>query len=84
MDVERKAQAARRLRNNEDFCLFIEEFRADCIAVFTDSSAEQQDRREEAHAHLRAITKLLGTLDAAEAAQTLDERKKNGRRAENG
>lgn len=86
MKTEEKARLAARLREDEGFQFFIEEFRNDCIAVFTDSTASETEKREEAHAHLRAISKLLSTLDAAEAAQALDERKalrhgsQNGRR----
>lgn len=75
MKTEDKARMAQSLRDDEAFQLFTQEFREDCIAAFANSTASQTEKREEAHAHLRALQKLEGILDAAMTAQALDERK---------
>lgn len=81
MKTSEIARMAARLREDEAFVYFTEKFREDCIAAFTNSTAAQTEKREEAHAHFRALNAFLGTLDAAMSAQTLEERKaeKNGR-----
>lgn len=82
MEIEEKARLAKELRDSEAFQLFTSEFRESCMAAFANSTAEQSERREEAHAHLRALKQFEGQLDAAIDAQTLAERKaeKNGPR----
>lgn len=60
-----RAHRARRLRDDEVFQEFIENVRADAISQFERSGAADTAAREEAHAILRALSKLTGKLDAA-------------------
>ena len=77
MNQRERATRAKRLRDSEDFQSFISELREDAIAAFVNSGPRDSDARDEAHAQLRAIEKLVGTLDAAVAAQTHKDKKDN-------
>ena len=83
MDVEERARAAKGLRDDEAFKFFIEEVREQAIQAFATSGKDQQAVREEAHSVLRAITKIVGTLDAAVAAQTNIEKRRKKHVREN-
>lgn len=78
MDTEERARAAKGLREDEAFKMFISEVREEAMQAFAASGKDQQSIREEAHATLRALNQLIGTLDAAVAAQTnIEKRRKN-------
>ncbi len=62
MNTEQKAVAAERLRRDEAFTALIEEIRGDAIGVFVNSAAADTAKREEAHAILRALAAIDGTL----------------------
>ena len=70
-----KAEDAKRLKNDTAFTQFIEDVRNEQIRLFTTSGAQDIEQREEAHAVLRALTKIEVELDAAITAETLFDRK---------
>lgn len=74
-DIRIKAEDAKRLKNDTAFTQFIEDVRNEQIRLFTTSGAQDIEQREEAHAILRALTKIEVELDAAIMAETLLDRK---------
>lgn len=70
-----KSEDAKRLKNDTAFSDFIEDVRNEQIRLFTTSGAQDIEQREEAHAILRALTKIEVELDAAIMAETLLDRK---------
>ena len=74
-DIRIKAEDAKRLKNDTAFSDFIQDVRNEQIRLFTTSGAQDIEQREEAHAVLRALTKIEVELDAAIAAETLLDRK---------
>ena len=74
-DIRIKAEDAKRLKNDTAFSDFIQDVRDEQIRLFTTSGAQDIEQREEAHAVLRALTKIEVELDAAIAAETLLDRK---------
>tara|TARA_Y100000015_G_scaffold16094_1_gene15424 strand:- start:2775 stop:3011 length:237 start_codon:yes stop_codon:yes gene_type:complete len=74
-DIRIKAEDAKRLKNDTAFTQFIEDVRNEQIRLFTTSGAQDIEQREEAHAILRALTKIEVELDAATMAETLLDRK---------
>lgn len=74
-DIRIKAEDAKRLKNDTAFSDFIQDVRDEQIRLFTTSGAQDIEQREEAHAILRALTKIEVELDAAIAAETLLDRK---------
>jgi len=74
-DIRIKAEDAKRLKNDTAFTQFIEDVRNEQIRLFTTSGAQDIEQREEAHAILRALTKIEVQLDAATMAETLLDRK---------
>ena len=70
-----KAEDAKRLKSDTAFSDFIQDVRNEQIRLFTTSSAQDIEQREEAHAILRALTKIEVELDAATMAETLLDRK---------
>lgn len=70
-----KAEDAKRLKNDTAFSDFIQDVRDEQIRLFTTSGAQDVEQREEAHAILRALTKIEVELDAAIMAETLLDRK---------
>lgn len=75
MNVQEKASRAKRLRDDEAFQDLMAEVRNDAIAAFVNSGAADAAAREEAHALLRALSKIEGTLEAAIGAKTLADKK---------
>ena len=73
-EVVERAARARRLQDNTDFQEFLRDTRADQVAVFL-RAASTPDEREDAHAVVRALSKLEGTLDTAVSAETFETRK---------
>ena len=66
-----KADDAKRLQNNGTFKQLLEEVRENQTKVFANSAADEIERREEAHAILRAVNQLEAHLDAIVTAETL-------------
>lgn len=75
MNVNEKASAAKRLRNDEAFQAFIAEVREAAIADFVNSGPKDTDARDEAHAILRALSAIEARLNAAEGAKALKDKK---------
>ena len=75
-DVRIQADEAKRLKNDTAFQQFVQDVREQQIRLFTTSGAQDVEQREEAHAILRALDKIVVNLDAAIAAETLLDRKK--------
>ena len=75
IDTRIKSEDAKRLKNDTAFSDFIEDVRNEQIRLFTTSGAQDIEVREEAHAVLRALTKIEVELDAAIMAETLLDRK---------
>ena len=70
-----KSEDAKRLKNDTAFSDFIEDVRNEQIRLFRTSGAQDIEQREEAHAILRALTKIEVELEAAIMAETLLDRK---------
>ena len=70
-----KSEDAKRLKNDTAFSDFIEDVRNEQFRLFRTSGAQDIEQREEAHAILRALTKIEVELDAAIMAETLLDRK---------
>jgi|TARA_R110000822_G_scaffold52646_2_gene136321 hypothetical protein len=75
-DIRILADDAKRLKNDEAFQTFITKVRDDQMTVFANSAASDVEVREEAHAMLRALNQISGTLDAAIAAEAILDRKR--------
>jgi hypothetical protein len=75
-DVRIQAEEAKRLKNDTAFKQFVQDVREDQMRIFANSAAQEIERREEAHAILRALNLIEVNLDAAIAAETLLDRKK--------
>ncbi len=75
-DVRIQAEEAKRLKNDTAFKQFVQDVREDQMRIFANSAAQDIERREEAHAILRALNLIEVNLDAAIAAETLLDRKK--------
>ena len=75
IDTRIKSEDAKRLKSDTAFSEFIEDVRNEQIRLFTTSGAQDIEVREEAHAVLRALTKIEVELDAAIMAETLLDRK---------
>jgi len=70
------ANEAKRLKNDTAFKQFVKDVRERQKDVFATSDASEIERREEAHAIIRALQAIEMNLDAAIAAETfLDLRK---------
>lgn len=74
-DIRINADDAKRLKADTSFTDFIQDVRNEQIRLFTTSAAQDIEVREEAHAVLRALTKIEVELDAAIMAETLLDRK---------
>ena len=75
-DIRIQAEEAKRLKNDTAFQQFVQDVREDQMRIFANSAAQDVERREEAHAILRALHLIEVNLDAAIAAETLLDRKK--------
>jgi len=73
--VRVKADDAKRLKSDTAFMQFFEEVRQAQMSIFANSTKEQSEVREEAHAILRALNTVEVHLDAVIAAETLLDRK---------
>ena len=64
MDIEQKAIRSKALLENEYFVATMKDLRNDQMVVFANSAADEIERREEAHAMLRAINLIERSLQA--------------------
>ena len=71
------ADDAKRLQNNLTFKQLLEEVRENQKQVFANSAADEIERREEAHAIMRAVNQLEAHLDAIITAETLLQYRKD-------
>ncbi len=77
-EIRIAAEEAKRLKNDTAFQQFVNIARERQKDVFASSAAHEVERREDAHAIIRALEQILVDLDAAIAAETLMDRKMKG------
>ena len=70
------ANEAKRLKNDTAFKQFVQDVRERQKDVFATSDAKDIERREEAHAVIRALEAIEMNLDAAIAAETFHNLRK--------
>ena len=75
-DIRIQADNAKRLKGDTAFTQFVQEVRDNQMMIFANSAAQDVEKREEAHAIIRALNLIEVQLDAAIAAETLLDRKK--------
>ena len=75
MDIEQKAKRSKSLLENEWFIETIKNLREEQKTVFADSSAQEVEKREDAHAILRALNAIEVSLKADVDAMALLEKK---------
>lgn len=75
MDYKVRASRAKALTQNEHFQLIMQDLRDRQLEIFADSSADEMDKREDAHAILRALNQIEYILEADMNAEKLLDRK---------
>lgn len=75
VDIEQKAKRSKSLLENEWFIETIKNLREEQKTVFADSSAQEVEKREDAHAILRALNAIEVSLKADVDAMALLEKK---------
>ena len=75
MDIEQRAKRSKSLLENEWFVETIKDLRDTQLRTFANSSAQEVERREDAHAILRALNAIERSLQADVDAVTLIQRK---------
>ena len=75
VDIEQKAKRSKSLLENEWFIETIKNLREEQKTVFADSSAQEVDKREDAHAILRALNAIEVSLKADVDAMALLQKK---------
>ena len=75
MDIEQKAKRSKSLLENEWFIETIKNLREEQKTVFADSSADELEKREDAHAILRALNAIEVSLRADVDAMALLQKK---------
>jgi hypothetical protein len=70
-----QADEANRLKNDTAFQQFVQDVRDVQISIFTNTTAQEIEQREEAHAIMRALNQIEMQLDAAIAAERMLDRK---------
>lgn len=75
MDIEQRAKRSKSLLENEWFVETINDLRDTQLRTFADSSAQEVEKREDAHAILRALNAIERSLQADVDAVTLIQRK---------
>ena len=71
VDIEQKAKRSKSLLENEWFIETIKNLREEQKTVFADSSADEVEKREDAHAILRALNAIEVALRADVDAMAL-------------
>jgi len=74
-EVRIRADEAKRLKSDTAFTQFIDEVRQAQMSIFANTTKEQSEVREEAHAILRSLNAVEVYLDAVIAAETLLDHK---------
>lgn len=80
MDIKTKAARNHRLLADEAFQDAIEEVRQAQMKAFANSGPDDIEVREEAHAILRALSKLILALEAPEKDLLVEEKRKERHR----
>lgn len=75
MDIEQKAKRSKSLLENEWFIETIRNLREEQKTIFADSSAQEVEKREDAHAILRALNAIEVSLKADVDAMALLQKK---------
>ena len=75
MSIRIQADEAKRLKNDTAFQQFVQDVRDVQISIFTNTTAQEVEQREEAHAIMRALNQIEMQLDAAIAAERMLDRK---------
>ena len=70
-----QADEAKRLKNDTAFQQFVQDVRDVQLSIFANSTAQEVEQREEAHAIMRALNQIEMQLDAAIAAERMLDRK---------
>ena len=76
MSIRIQADEAKRLKNDTAFQQFVQDVRDVQLSIFTNSTAQEVEQREEAHAIMRALNQIEMQLDAAIAAERMLDRSK--------
>ena len=76
MSIRIQADEAKRLKNDTAFQQFVQDVRDVQISIFTNTTAQEIEQREEAHAIMRALNQIEMQLDAAIAAERMLDRSK--------
>ena len=71
-----QADEAKRLKNDTAFQQFVQDVRDVQLSIFANSTAQEVEQREEAHAIMRALNQIEMQLDAAIAAERMLDRNK--------
>ena len=82
MDYKVKAARSKLLMQSEHFQFSMEDLRNQQLQVFANSSADEKDKREDAHAILRALNQIEYLLQADVDAEMLIEKKGKHRNAD--
>ena len=75
MDIEQRAKRSKSLLENEWFQETMKNLRDTQMSIFANSSAPEVEKREDAHAILRALTEIERLLHANVDAVTLITKK---------
>tara|TARA_B100001939_G_scaffold348162_1_gene373341 strand:+ start:9639 stop:9884 length:246 start_codon:yes stop_codon:yes gene_type:complete len=75
VEIEQKAKRSKALLENEWFVETIKNLREEQKTVFADSSAQEVEKREDAHAILRALNAIEVSLKADVDAMALLQKK---------
>ena len=73
--IRLQADDSKRLKNDTAFQQFVQDVRDVQISIFTNTTAQEVEQREEAHAIMRALNQIEMQLDAAIAAERMLDRK---------
>ena len=76
MSIRIQADEAKRLKNDTAFQQFVQDVRDVQLSIFANSTAQEIEQREEAHAIMRALNQIEMQLDAAIAAERMLDRSK--------
>ena len=75
MDYKKRAFRAKELLRNDDFLAILQDLRDRQMEIFANTAAQETDKREEAHAVLRALNQIKYLLQADVDAEKLIEKK---------
>ena len=75
MSIRIQADEAKRLKNDTAFQQFVQDVRDVQLSIFANSTAQEVEQREEAHAIMRALNQIEMQLEAAISAERMLDRK---------